>query len=305
MASAARSPRRPVPSTWIQRYLALQERYDARIDKLLEQAAKDIESQIKAIADKPGIGAEVRRTQLIGARGAVTKALAEFWIRVGNTVRAGRAEAKAEALLMSFDWDETLLARAFPNSQDRAQMRSYLVSNTDKNVEAMLRRVFQTKIPLSKQVYRSSLLSKGWVDRAINAGLASGASAEEIAKSVSKMISPSTPGGVTYAARRLGRTELNTVYHAQSIEANSDKPWNTGMKWNVSKSHPVPDLCDVYARHDESLGRGVFSLESVPDKPHPQCFCYATPETISVEEFNKKLLAGEFDGYLESTYGVK
>ncbi len=295
MANQSASPRRPPANTWLLQYINLQRKQDVKLDKILREAAADAEKAVAALSDKQGVGAAVRRAQLIGSQGAITRVLASLWLEIGQMVRAARLEAQAEALSMSFDWDEVLLARIASASKRKA-MRESLLLSADRNVEAMIKRVFHTSRPLSTQVYRSQALSKGWIDRAINSALARGASVDELAKIAKDFIRPETPGGAAFAARRLARTEINNAYHAQSIDAQAGKPWVTGMKWNLSKSHRRPDICDVYAR------QGVFPMGQVPAKPHPQDLCYVTPETMGVEEFEKMYLAGGFKTWIDSKY---
>lgn len=305
MADSRGLPRRPSHRAWLLRYLDVQARYDVRLNRLLEQAAKDIEAEILSIAGKTGVGADVRRGQLIGSKGVIHRLLAEFWKQAGDLVRSGREAAIAEALEAGFDWDEPLLARIYPDPDDREQMRKYLVAAAERNVDAMLRRAFGSYTPLSRQVYRTKALSGGWVDRAVTSGLATGVSANELARRVRSMIDPRTPGGVTYAARRLARTEINNSFHAQTLLDNSEKPWNTGMRWRISKSHQIPDECDDYARQEHGMGPGVFPIGQVPSKPHPQCFCYVTAETISVAEFERAFDRGLFSEYLREKYNTE
>lgn len=303
MANSERSPRRPEAREWIRRYASVQGRYEVRLDRLLERAAKDIEAEIKEIADKPGVGAELRRRQLIGSKSVIHKLLAEFWRDAGNLIRAGREEAADTALDVGFEWDEQMLARIYPDPDDRLQMRKYLLAAAERNIDAMLRRVYGVRLPLSKRVYKTQSLANGWVDRTVNNALAAGASAAELAKRVRFMIHPNTPGGVTFAARRLARTEINNTFHAQVVVDNEDKPWNNGMRWRLSGSHPTPDECDLYAQQEHGMGPGVFPVSQVPAKPHPQCFCYVTPETLTVAQFDAAFQRGDYDNYLQSKYG--
>lgn len=293
MASPQRSQRQ-----WLTRYLTIQTHFDKKLDKLLLEAAQDAEKALKQLQGKPGIGAEVRAAQLKGARAAMGKVLSDLWRQIGNLVRAGRFQVQAEALNASFDWDEVLLKRVYPDPKKRAAMRASLLASADKNVDAMITRVLKSERPLSTKVYRAQALSKGQLDRAINSALARGASVSELTKVAKDFIRPDVAGGVTYAARRLARTEINNAYHAQSIEAQQGKPWVRAMEWHLSKSHRVPDLCNEYARIKE------YPVDGVPDKPHPQCFCYVTPKTISPDEFDKLFLAGGYRTWIESNYGA-
>lgn len=301
---AGSSPRRPEAREWIRRYASLQSRYDRKLDRLLIRVSNDLEKQIRELDGKNGVGAQVRRQQLIGAQGVVRKLLREFWLEAGELVRAGREEAADTALDAGFEWDEILLNRIFPVEDDRVQMRKYLLAAADRNIDAMLRRVYGERQPLSRRVYNTQKLANGWVDRAVEAGLAGGASALDIAKRVKSMINPSTPGGVTFAARRLARTEINNTFHAQTILDNEDKPWNTGMRWRLSGSHAVPDECDEYGQQENGMGPGVFPVHQVPAKPHPQCFCYVTPETLTAAQFDAAFERGEYDAFIEERYGL-
>lgn len=293
MASPQRSPR-----SWLLRYLVIQAQFDKKLDKILLEAAQDAAAAAKKLEAKPGIGAAVRRAQIAGAKGAIAKVLSDMWRQIGNMIRAGRFEAQAEALNATFDWDEVLLKRVYPEKAKLDAMRKYLLASADKNVDAMITRVLKTQKPLSAKVYRASALAKGQLDRAINSALARGASTDEIVKVVREFIRPDVPGGVTYAARRLARTEINNAYHAQSIEAQQGKPWVMAMEWHLSKSHRVPDLCNVYAKVKE------YPVDQVPDKPHPQCFCYVIPKTVSPEDFEKQFLAGAYRTWVESNYNA-
>lgn len=293
----------PLPQrSWLTRYVSLQQKYDKRLLQILSQAATDAERAIKKYKDKEGIGAQVRVAQLMGARGAINRILSFMWRDVGRITRAGQQEAQAEAIDQSFDWEELLLSRALPDKEMRDTLREALQAAADKNIDAMIARVIKTHIPLSKRVYMTQALSKGWVERAINSALARGATVAELADDVKSLINPNTKGGVSYAAKRLARTEINNAYHSQAIDSARDKPWVQGMRWHLSRSHPRWDRCNELSEADQGRGPGVYGMEQVPAKPHPQCLCYVVPEVLSVSEFNRRLRMGQFDDYIESNW---
>lgn len=282
--------------------MSLQQKHDKSLLLVLSRAAADAEREISKYKNKEGVGAQVRVAQLMGARGAISRILSYMWRDVGRITRAGQQEAQAAAIEKSFDWEEVLLARAVPDKDQRNALRKSLVAAADKNIDAMIARVLKTHIPLSSQVYRTRVLSNGWVERAINSALARGATVNELAADVKSMINPNTNGGVSYAAKRLARTEINNAYHSQAIDTARDKPWITGMRWHLSKSHPRRDRCNELSEADHGQGPGVYGLGQVPRKPHPQCLCYVVPETLSVAEFNRRLRTGQFDDYIESNW---
>ncbi len=290
--------------SWLDRYIRLQQSYDKDLIKILEQAARDAEREMRKFQMKEGIGAAVRARQLTAARGSIGRVLAYIWKHTGDIARAGRLEAQSESIRQSFDWEEFLLKNAVPEEDRRQAILDYLLDSSDKNVDALLARIFQTQRTLSQRVYHSQALSKHWVDNAINSGLARGATVAEISKTVKDMIRPDVKGGVSFAAMRLARTEINNVYHAQSIDSARDKPWTNGMKWNNSKTHRIPDLCDDYARRDNGLGPGVWPMGMVPAKPHPLCLCFVTPSLPSVAEFNQNLRLGMYDAYFDEHFSA-
>jgi hypothetical protein len=265
-------------------------------------ASSDADREIRKYKDKEGIGAQVRVTQLLGSRGAISRILAFLWRDVGRVTEAGRAEAQANAIEQSFDWDEVLLRQAIPDASERNAIRRYLLSSANRNIDALLARVLNTRQTLSQSVYRNNALTKGWIERAVNSALARGATVNELANEVKGMINPNTKGGVSYAAKRLARTEINNAYHAQSIDSARDKPWANGMRWRLSNSHPKPDNCNLYAEVDNGIGRGVWPVDRVPGKPHPQCLCYVVPDLVSVAEFNRNFRNGVYDAWMDTHY---
>ncbi len=241
----------------------------------------------------------VRSVQLMQAVTAISAALSQLWMAMGDLVRAGQEDARTEALKMSFDWDKVLLALNI-SAAKRAAMKSSLIEAGRFNVEAAIARVYKSRIPLSQQVYKTSELTLGWVEHRVNLAIARGASPAELAREVRAFINPAVRGGAAYAAKRLARTEINNAYHAVIVVHNEDKPWVTRMRWNLSGSHPTVDICDTYARRNG----GMFPKTKVPAKPHPQCLCYITPVTLDDDEFIKRFRAGQFQSYMTRTYGA-
>jgi hypothetical protein len=261
----------------------------------------DAEDELQRLGE--GTGAVVRSAQIMQAMTAISSALGALWTDIGDLTAAGQQDAMTEALRQSFDWDLVLLRLGLP-AKKRNAMRNSLLEAGRFNVEAMLARVYKTRLPLSEQVYKTAALAQGWVESRLDRGIARGLTVAELAREVRQHINPATPGGTSYAARRLARTEINAAYHAVTIVEAEDKPWVTGLKWRLSGSHPTRDICDIYANNDHSgLGKGVFSQGEVPGKPHPQCLCTVFPTLLPDEVFIDQLANGVFDNYIATTYG--
>ena len=81
------------------------------------------------------------------------------------------------------------------------------------------------------------------------------------------------PGDICYEALRLARTEMTAAFGEGTVAAARVSPSYIGMKWVLSHSHPMVDICDTLAEHDEGLGRGVYSPGNEPHLPaHPNCY---------------------------------
>lgn len=254
-------------SIWLLPYIRVQQSSDRKINKALHDAMLDADKAIQSIVGKPGVGAAVRRAQLVGTRGALTKIINALYGKVEEVVRTGQIDAAEAAFQAGFKWDKAILKAIEPNAKKRALLERSLAGTADRSVQAMITRILKTERTLSGNVYSAKSLTTGQISRLVNSSLAASDSADDLAKKVKGFINPNTPGGAAYAARRLGRTEINNAFHAQSIQQNEGKPWVDFMVWHLSGSHrPVPgDKCELYAR------QGKFPKEAVPPKPHPQC----------------------------------
>lgn len=105
-----------------------------------------------------------------------------------------------------------------------------------------------------------------------------------------KRMAGRVPGDLSYEALRLARTEMTAAFGEGTIAAAQVTPSYIGMKWVLSNSHPVWDICDPLAAHDEGLGRGVYSPGNEPPFPaHPNCICVLVPVHEKPEDFVQKL----------------
>ncbi|MGE5591417.1 MAG: hypothetical protein ACM3ZA_12500 [Bacillota bacterium] len=91
---------------------------------------------------------------------------------------------------------------------------------------------------------------------------------------------------ISMEAMRLAVTEMQNAFHEGSILANRAAPSYRGVYWRLSKSHPMPDICDDYARHN---GDGYWSEGKEPAKPHPWCRCILIPAHEPPDQFVERL----------------
>ncbi len=265
---------------------AVTQTYDARQRVILERTARQIRARITRMGSS--FSADIRKAQLTLVLRQIDQMLAGMW--TGPTLDAIQAGRKAGAEAAE-DAIQTLLAPMYgalpPDVADAVTDGLTLTANNQ------IERAFaRTPRALSAAVYRNAGRDQAKVHDLINTGLASGLNAREMAREVYQYVSPTTPGGASYAAMRLSRTEINNAFHNQQ----RDGATRIGVKnavWNLSGSHRVPDECNEYA------AVRTYAADAIPDKPHPQCFCYLTYDTLTPEEFASALNAGDFDDELD------
>jgi hypothetical protein len=105
-----------------------------------------------------------------------------------------------------------------------------------------------------------------------------------------KRMAGRVPGDISYEALRLARTEMTAAIGEGTISAAQVSPSYLGMKWVLSGSHPMTDICDELANHDEGLGKGVYAPGNEPPYPaHPNCLCILIPVHEKPKDFVQKL----------------
>lgn len=285
-----------VPLTY---YLREEEALTRQVLKDLADAQADAARRLTKLANRPGIGAVVERSQLTLIRQQLIATQRELWAQLGKDIRAA-GQGAADAASAAVDTlDRALFASAgqrLPEELARAHQ-----AYAREVVETYFSRM-QNGISLSEQVYKSRALSQGWVDRAVNRTILQGGSWRDLMQRVLPMINPNVPGGVAYAAKRLARTELNNAFHTTQVRLGQGNPWVEGQKWNLSRKHPKADTCDEYANdtHLKDGEPGVYDANNVPSKPHPQCYCFITAVTVSEQEFFDRLMRGDYEDATES-----
>lgn len=276
----------------LQAYVGVQQPIDKEMARILLDAAKEAEK----IAAAGGSSALTAAQARIKAR-ELRDLSGSLWGQITPTMTKGmKAAAVAASGAETFVGD--VLEKA--TGQRFRALEQALAFNAQNSV-LRLRAKAANGIPLSEQVYKTKALSDGWVDREIKRSLALQESAKQLAARVSGMIRPDTPGGVSYAAMRLARSEINNAFHQTQIATRSEEPWTQGMRWNLSSSHPKPDECNEYAegQHTKDLPVGVFLPREVPSKPHPNCLCFLTTETIDEDAFLDGFFAGKYNTYID------
>lgn len=188
----------------------------------------------------------------------------------------------------------------------------------------MFRKIFEDNITLTERIKRVQDGSTKTVRNIIAVGMEEGKSAVDIAKDVEQYVKPEEkllrvspykwyrdrfpsftaknikdipPGSISYNSFLIARTETAYTYRNTTIALNKNKPWVIGYDWNLSRSHPEPDICDKWA-------------EDSPYKPghlpsgHPNCICYTTAKYATEKDFEKYLNKGTKPKQVKSSPAV-
>lgn len=286
-------------ANWLGRYLGVEGHFDNSLKSILTDALEGIDEAFDNVKDT--FSGKVRKQQLAASRKSTQGIIKQIFGATSNLIKDYRHDAALAAVDAELYEERGILARIFSNPVERQQYADSLRQTASRNVENVVARTLFSERPLSARVYKSEALANHQVSQAINRALARGDSAKELASSVKHMIDPSTPGGISYAAQRLGRTEINNAFHATAIKTSQDVPWVEAMEWHLSKVHENDpgDECEIYAQ------QRFFDLNLVPDKPHPNCRCYVTPKQQDYDSFENSLLSGHYDNYLDEVLGIE
>lgn len=254
---------------------------------------RDAKKRVDAIlAELPQGKQEVRRAQLESTRARLLAEQATIFERLGDITSARRARAASRSAGLSAAANKALLDAVGKGAEGQFLYESAL-QVSQRQIDAALARMRLSQLPLSKRIYNSSVWMAGRLNKLINSTLATGLNAQEFARRARDWFNPNTPGGVRYAAMRLARTEINNAFHAMTAEKAARDPWIKEVDWNLSKSHPKPDICN------EVAAESPFPSDRVPARPHPQCMCYITPKPIDEDEFIDNFLKGDYNDFLD------
>lgn len=277
-----KSPRYPTV-----RYLQAEREHIELLDKLLRESAAQVEQEILDLGAKEGVTATLTRIQLKAQLAAIQQNQKDLWASVEKLIRTGQRDAAAAASRVVSRYEQDLLRLAMTAQQMRA-LADAEAFRASSGVTSVIGRILSSERPLSERVYGAANLANGQVQRLVNKALVQGWDAKRLAFEVKRYIDPSVPGGVSYAAKRLARTEINNAFHATTIDRYKKDGFAESVDWNLSTSHPEGDECDDLADN------GPYPIDEVPEKPHPQCFCNITPNLPEPDEFLRHLFAGDY-----------
>lgn len=252
--------------------------------RTLRDAQRSAQQLVRENLMRSGIGGTVRVRQLQQAMSGMGQLNRSLWSRIGALVRGGIADAAD----LSAEQAVRRVGRLGMPAARRRAFEDLVFYDAKRAAEDIINhRKFGFK--LADRIYRNGQASTLRVGQLIDQALAQQLSAREIAGQVGAFFSPEVPGGTSYAAMRLARTEINNAHHDTTVSLTKDQPWVQGFEWHLSGSHPKPDPCDDLA------DRSPYKPDDVPSKPHPQCLCYLEIIQPDRSTFLRNLASGKYD----------
>lgn len=155
---------------------------------------------------------------------------------------------------------------------------------TSENARSTIRNLIQESVATGQDAVKTARMLERYVQ-----GGANTLAAEY--PNMMKRMKGRVPKDISYEALRLARTETTAAFGEGAIAAARVTPSYKGMKWILSNTHPVEDICNTLAAADGyGLGAGVYPPGDEPLYPaHSNCLCVLVPVHEQPEEFVQKL----------------
>jgi len=285
------------------KYVGLRLRQDPAIRRLYISAADSIAKDLRKLQARTYSGV-IRRKHLEELEASLRQSVARFTEglsgqlqeAIQEVVNAGTGFSRSVTLdlLKRTGWDGGHLREIFAqvNRQAveaiwaRTRYGLYLsdrVWKAGENLRTTMRDIIQEAVATGQDAVKTARILEQYVRT----------DARTLAKQYPNMMNRMAgriPGNITYEALRLARTETTAAFGEGTIAAARVSPSYQGMKWVLSKAHPMRDICDDLASMDNGLGRGVYSPGNEPPFPaHPSCLCHLIPVHMQPEDFVRQL----------------
>lgn len=150
---------------------------------------------------------------------------------------------------------------------------------------------------LSDRIWRAGFQTRAKIDRVLSEGVRKHWPIERIADELETLLRPERLGvrtrkpygrNVSFDAMRLARTELTRMHGQVMLAASRANPYVDEIWWNLSASHPAPDICDALAAGSPYDLNDPTVTQGYPAHPHEMC--YLTPgQSRSTDNINAEL----------------
>lgn len=263
----------------------------AELRQVYRRAAQKVRRDLRDLA--PGT---LRQRHLAALERLLAERERELNEQVLSAIQRGIRFAVREAVSGPEQLTQDLLGDVL----QAAGVRALFANVNERAVAAVLARTGRDGLRLSGRVWKAGGSYRQTIRRLVEDAVARGEDSRTLAKRIEGALLPTArrplrpqtarrlgvPRDVTHAGMRLAVTEMQHAYHEASLLANRVTPSYRGGFWRLSNSHPLPDICDEYARRG---GDGFWEKGHEPTKPHPWCRCVLVPAHEAPDEFRARL----------------
>jgi hypothetical protein len=281
-------------------YIDLRLKQDLEIRKLYQRAIKNIAKQLKSDPNNTHL-----KELEVSIQNEINKLTGDFTSKIQDYVKnavdagSGYSEAVMIDLVKKAGVENTIRVSNIKNIYSRVNTQaveaiwartkkglklSDRIWQTGDNVRNTIRDIIQESVAIGQDAVKTARMLERYVQ-----GGTSTLAAEY--PNMMKRMGNRIPKDISYEALRLARTETTAAFGEGTIAAARVTPSYKGIKWVLSKSHPLQDICNTLAETDGwSLGAGVYPPGEEPIYPaHPNCLCILVPVHEQPEDFVKKL----------------
>ena len=270
-----------------------------RLEITFDAAVQSIMQKIEALpAERIGTPWHRAQLQLLVDIRTVTESLGKDYttlLEAGMVELAQNAAEReaAAAALVNAPVDSNLLASLsepfnLTNGQSVTVQFGRLALGA---VERVSTRYYRDGLKLSDRIHRLSASGRKVAEDTIAQGITEGISARDMAKRLQAAMGEASQDGkppTRHQAMRIARTEIRAAHIESSIQAVQQspgvlKPYVSGLRFNLSMSHPSADVCDLYATRDAGMGPGIYKPLEFPVS-HPHCLCFSTSVLVAMPE---------------------
>lgn len=272
------------------KYIELRLHQDKRIQHVYIRSIKHIAKELKQLSAEGGNVLKIR--QLL----EVEKSIAKEFVSLNKDVDALTLQYINEGVAAGVSYSQAITLSAIEEVglAKTPMIKTFSRVNT-RAVEAVYARTYKG-LATSDRIWRNSKRAEIAVRNIIQEGVATGTDAREVAQALEKYvltdaktmaeqhpkmmerIGSRVPTKISYEALRLARTEMTAAFGEGTIQGGRASPSYEGVRWVLSPSHPVQDICDTLANADHGMGKGVYPKGEEPMfPPHPNCLCTLIP----------------------------
>lgn len=284
-------------------FLRLRMRQEPAIRKVYIDAADRVAEELRKL--KPSIG-QLTRNHLA----ALEKSLRQEAERISRAVEDRLKTDLAEAVRLGASPLQRQLLQALKGADvplDFLNLQRGFGDVNTRAVEAIWART-RNGLRLSDRIWRIGESARNTMRDIILDGVARGRDAVKVARDLEKYVAQGAgsiardypdmmrrmgkrvPQTLSYEALRLARTEMSMAFMEGTYAAGRVNPSYKGVRWMLSASHPMEDVCDELAEANlYGLGPGGYPMGEEPPLAHPNCLCYVVPLVADTEELVERL----------------